>query len=37
MRGLPGSGKSTIVKHLTKLYSKSVVVCSADNYFIDSE
>ncbi|CAF4644527.1 unnamed protein product [Rotaria socialis] len=31
------NGKSTIVKHLTKLYSKSVVVCSADNYFIDSE
>ncbi|CAF3566125.1 unnamed protein product [Rotaria sordida] len=37
MRGLPGSGKSTIVTILKRIYSKSVVVCSADNYFIDSQ
>ncbi|CAF3350356.1 unnamed protein product [Rotaria sp. Silwood1] len=37
MRGLPGSGKSTIVTQLKRIYSKSVIVCSADNYFIDSQ
>ncbi len=37
MRGLPGSGKSTLVNILKRLYSKSVVVCSADNYFLDSQ
>ena len=30
-------GKSTIVNILKTIYSKSVVVCSADNYFIDSQ
>lgn len=30
-------GKSTVVNILKKIYSKSVIVCSADNYFIDSQ
>ena len=34
MRGLPGSGKSTIVHQIHKLYP-SAIVCSADQYFID--
>ena len=36
MRGLPGSGKSTIVKRLSQVYP-GAVVCSADNYFISEE
>ncbi|CAF1257518.1 unnamed protein product [Adineta steineri] len=36
MRGLPGSGKSTLVNILKRIYCKSFIVCSADNYFIDS-
>jgi 2',3'-cyclic-nucleotide 3'-phosphodiesterase len=32
MRGLPGSGKSTLVKKIQAKY-KGAVVCSADNYF----
>ena len=35
MRGLPGSGKSTIVQAISKLYQdRSPVICSADNFFI---
>ena len=35
MRGLPGSGKSTIVKAISKLYQdRSPIICSADNFFI---
>jgi ABC-type proline/glycine betaine transport system ATPase subunit len=37
MRGLPGSGKSTLVKILKQIYSKSVAVCSADNFFLDEQ
>ena len=33
MRGLSGSGKSTIVKVIQSVY-KTAVVCSADNYFM---
>jgi predicted kinase len=33
MRGLPGSGKSTLVRAITNSYP-SHVVCSADDYFI---
>ena len=36
MRGLPGSGKSTLVNLLERIYSGSVAVCSADHYFLDS-
>ena len=32
MRGLPGSGKSTIVRAIAQSYQRSVV-CSADDYF----
>lgn len=33
MRGLPGSGKSTLVTQLKSMY-KRAVVCSADDYFM---
>lgn len=33
IRGLPGSGKSTIVKAITNTYCSSMV-CSADDYFL---
>lgn len=33
MRGLPGSGKSTIVRSITSTYP-GCVVCSADDYFM---
>ena len=33
MRGLPGSGKSTVVSAITRLYPQAVV-CSADQYFM---
>jgi hypothetical protein len=33
----PSLGKSTLVNILKRLYSKSVIVCSADNYFLDSQ
>ena len=32
MRGVPGSGKSTIVKHLMKMFHTDSI-CSADQYF----
>lgn len=35
MKGLPGSGKSTIVKTIQEVYKDSVV-CSADFYFMKS-
>ncbi|XP_076441143.1 2',3'-cyclic-nucleotide 3'-phosphodiesterase-like [Babylonia areolata] len=35
MRGLPGSGKSTIVKAICSAYHSSVV-CSADDYFFQN-
>lgn len=36
MRGLPGSGKSTLVNALTETYDcQNPIVCSADQYFID--
>lgn len=31
------SGKSTLVNKLKDIYSKSYVICSADNYFLDSQ
>ena len=35
MRGLPGSGKSTIVKAISDLYQdRNPIICSADNFFI---
>ena len=38
MRGLPGSGKSTIVKSMKNVYghfdSHKIAVCSADAYFM---
>ena len=36
MRGLPGSGKSTVVSSITRLYP-GAVVCSADQYFMTDE
>ena len=33
MRGLPGSGKSTVVSTITRVYPHAVV-CSADHYFM---
>lgn len=35
MRGIPGSGKSTVVDMLKGMYG-DVSVCSADNYFINN-
>ncbi|KAH3891879.1 hypothetical protein DPMN_015989, partial [Dreissena polymorpha] len=35
MRGLPGSGKSTLVRGLEQVYP-GAVVCSVDQYFMDS-
>lgn len=32
LRGLPGSGKSTIAREIKRLY-REAVVCSADEYF----
>ena len=38
MRGLPGSGKSTIVLEIVKVYGKSdTCVCSADDYFLQQD
>ena len=39
MRGLPGSGKSTIVRHIRDKYQPitDVVVCSADDYFLQED
>ena len=36
MRGLPGSGKSSIVKVLSKIYKNNQpIMCSADTYFVN--
>lgn len=35
MRGLPGSGKSTLVKEIIKIYPNTVI-CSADHYFMEN-
>ena len=36
MRGLPGSGKSTLVNAISKVYDgETPVICSADHYFVD--
>ncbi|CAF0742086.1 unnamed protein product [Didymodactylos carnosus] len=37
MRGLPGSGKSTLVDILKRIYSHSCQVCSADHFFMSEE
>ena len=39
MRGLPGSGKSTIVRLIREKYQPitDVVVCSADDYFLQED
>ena len=37
MRGLPGSGKSTIVKLIVKKYERNVAVCSADDHFLQED
>ena len=37
MRGLPGSGKSTLVTILKQLYPQSLAVCSADHFFINEQ
>jgi uridine kinase len=34
-RGLPGSGKSTLSKRIKYIY-ETTVICSADDYFMDS-
>jgi tRNA uridine 5-carbamoylmethylation protein Kti12 len=33
LRGLPGAGKTTIIKKLEKQYSETATVCSADHFF----
>ena len=38
IRGLPGSGKSTLSGQIVKAYTeqgKRAIICSADDYFID--
>ena len=37
MRGLPGSGKSTIMKLIAEKYKTTVTVCSADDYFLQED
>lgn len=38
MRGLPGSGKSTLVKAISQnFHDQNPVICSADHYFIDKD
>ncbi|KAL4216912.1 hypothetical protein ACF0H5_023372 [Mactra antiquata] len=37
MRGLPGSGKSNLVKCIQEVYKKDCVVCSADHFFTQSD
>lgn len=37
MRGLPGSGKSTKAKELLKTLGEDAIICSADNYFINTK
>ena len=37
LRGISGSGKSTVTEQLAKECTELVVVCSADDYFIDNE
>jgi len=38
MRGLPGSGKSFLVKKIVRAYgAENVAVCSADDYFVQSD
>ena len=32
MRGLPGSGKSTIAHNLKQVYGEQAVICSADDF-----
>ena len=34
LRGLSGSGKSTVAKKIKELYGDIVVICSADKFFI---
>ena len=36
LRGLPGSGKSTLVKQIQAAYAESAV-CSADDYFLQED
>ncbi len=36
MRGLPGSGKSTVVKEVLRVHD-GAVVCSADDYFVQED
>ncbi len=37
MRGLPGSGKSTVVKAILHKYKKGAVACSADDHFLQED
>jgi uridine kinase len=40
MRGLPGSGKSTLSKRIATVYDtedQKTVICSGDDYFTDPE
>ena len=37
MRGLPGSGKSTIANQIKQLYGDLAVICSVDNFRINHE
>ena len=35
MRGLPGSGKSTVARQIKHIYGDLAVICSADNFRVN--
>jgi hypothetical protein len=37
LRGISGSGKSTVARKIQELYGSQVVICSADKYFATPE
>ena len=37
MRGLPGSGKSTMAREIIILYGNDASICSADDYRVNEE
>lgn len=37
LRGLPGSGKTTIAKEIAIIYGNNAAICSADDYRVNEE
>ena len=37
MRGLPGSGKSVVARHIKQVYGDLAVICSADNFRLNDQ